>query len=50
MKTAVKQLKSMYVYEILLESNKPLSRKEIAHKLKVVYGITESDKIKGKTI
>ena len=44
MKTAVKQLKSMYVYEILLESNKPLSRKEIAHKLKVVYGITESDK------
>lgn len=44
MKTAIKQLKVMYVYEILLESDKPLSRKEIATKLKTIYGIEETDK------
>ena len=44
MRTAIKQIKAMYVYEILLEANKPLSRKEIFTKLKNVYGIDESEK------
>lgn len=44
MKTAFKKLKALYVYEILLHAHKPLTLTQIHTKLKVEYGVNETDK------
>lgn len=44
MKTAFKKLKALYVYEILLRAHKPLTLTQIHTKLKVEYGVNETDK------
>ena len=42
MKTRIKAIKAMYVYEILLNADNPLTRQEIATKLRTIYNINES--------
>ena len=44
MKIAFKKMKALYVYEMLLRANKPLTLTEINTKLRVEYGIDETEK------
>ena len=42
MKAEIKAIRAMYIYEILLNADKPLTRQEIATKLSTIYNINES--------
>lgn len=42
MKTRIKAIRAVYIYEILLNADKPLTRQEIANKLSTIYNIDES--------
>lgn len=42
MKAEIKAIRALYIYEILLNADKPLTRQEIATKLSTIYNINES--------